>query len=108
MKRMSLLKNTVQEYEWGSRTAIAELMGKPTPSQKPQAELWMGAHPKAPSMVNVNGEWISLKTLIEENPQDCLGDVVSEKFNNRLPYLFKILAADKPLSIQAHPNLAQA
>jgi len=108
MKRIHLLKNTIQEYGWGSRTAIAELLGEPSPSQKPQAELWMGAHPKAPSMVERDGGWLSLITLIEENPTDILGESVAEKFDNQLPYLFKVLAASRPLSIQAHPTLEQA
>jgi mannose-6-phosphate isomerase len=108
MKQIRLLKNTIQEYDWGSHTAIAELLGEPSPSQKPQAELWMGAHPKAPSQVERDGRWSSLITLVEENPTDILGKSVAEKFNNRLPYLFKVLAASKPLSIQAHPTLEQA
>ncbi|MCK4466938.1 MAG: hypothetical protein KAU60_01150, partial [Desulfobacterales bacterium] len=103
MKTISILKNTVQEYAWGSYTAIAELLGKKSPSATPQAELWMGAHPKAPSMVKYGGKWISLLELIKNNPKDILGKEVAQKFNNTLPYLFKVLAAAKPLSIQAHP-----
>ncbi len=103
-----LLKNTIQEYDWGSRTAIAELLGDPTPSVTPQAELWMGAHPKAPSMVNLNDRWVSLKDLINTSPESFLGKAAAERYNNRLPYLFKVLAAAKPLSIQAHPDSAQA
>lgn len=108
MKNIGILNNTVQEYEWGSYTAIPELLGNDSPANTPQAELWMGAHPKAPSKVKLNGEWMSLMKLIEKNPKDILGKVVAEKYNNRLPYLFKVLAAAKPLSIQAHPSLAQA
>jgi mannose-6-phosphate isomerase len=108
MKSIGILKNTVQEYAWGSYTAIPELLGNDSPANTPQAELWMGAHPKAPSKVKLNGEWMSLMKLIEKNPKDILGKVVAEKYNNRLPYLFKVLAAAKPLSIQAHPSLAQA
>jgi mannose-6-phosphate isomerase len=108
MKTISLMKNTVQEYAWGSFTAIAELLGNAVPSKTPQAELWMGAHPKAPSMVTCDGRWISLPELIEKNPDHVLGKKVAEKFNNRLPYLFKVLAAAKPLSIQAHPSVDQA
>ncbi|QTA88530.1 mannose-6-phosphate isomerase, class I [Desulfonema magnum] len=108
MKRISVLKNTVQEYAWGSHTAMSELLGKKPPSDNPQAELWMGAHPKAPSRVKSGGKWISLSALIEKNPEDILGKAVAEKFNNKLPYLFKVLAAAKPLSIQAHPNQKQA
>jgi len=51
MKKICLMKNTIQEYAWGSHTAIADLLGNQSPSTKPQAELWMGAHPKAPSLV---------------------------------------------------------
>ncbi|MEA1947506.1 MAG: mannose-6-phosphate isomerase, class I, partial [Thermodesulfobacteriota bacterium] len=79
-----------------------------SPAKTPQAELWMGAHPKAPSMVKCDGNWISLFELIEKNPDHILGKKVAEKFNNRLPYLFKVLAAAKPLSIQAHPSIDQA
>lgn len=108
MTGICLLKNTIQEYAWGSYTAIPELLGHDSPAGIPQAELWMGAHPKASSMIKCNGEWRSLLELIEENPQDILGPKVAEKFENRLPYLFKVLAAAKPLSIQAHPSLSQA
>lgn len=108
METICILKNTVQEYAWGSYTAIAELLGKSSPSDVPQAELWMGAHPKAPSMVKYKGDMASLQELIKKHPDDILRKTVAEKFNNSLPYLFKVLAAARPLSIQAHPNLIQA
>lgn len=108
MKRISILKNTIQEYAWGSFTAIPELLGNPSPSQKPQAELWMGAHPKAPSLVNLYDKWIPLDKVIRADSLAVLGKAVSEKFHDCLPFLFKVLAADRPLSIQAHPNLIQA
>ena len=103
-----LLENTIQEYVWGSYTAIPELLGNDSPANTPQAELWMGAHPKAPSIVRCNGKWISLLELIEKNSHDILGKKVAQRFKNRLPYLFKVLAAAKPLSIQAHPSIEQA
>lgn len=102
------LKNTVQEYTWGSRTAIPELLGEKSPSEKPQAELWMGAHPKAPSQINVEGSFVSLNYFIKRHPEGILGEKVARKFNNQLPFLFKVIAAAKPLSIQAHPNRQQA
>lgn len=108
MNTIGILKNAVQEYAWGSHTAIPELFGMKAPSDRPQAELWMGAHPKAPSIVKCGDRWISLLELIEKNPKDILGDEVIEKFGNRLPYLFKILAVAKPLSVQVHPDLTQA
>jgi mannose-6-phosphate isomerase len=107
MKTIGILKNAIQEYAWGSLTAIPELLGQPV-TGTPQAELWMGAHPKAPSQVFHGGKWESLIQAIETQPVDVLGKEVAEKFRGKLPYLFKVLAAAKPLSIQAHPNLQQA
>ena len=108
MNTVKILENTIQTYAWGSRTAIADLLGEKSPSAEPQAELWMGAHPKAPSMVNVDGRRVALNEVIEQNPTAVLGQYPSERFKRRLPYLFKVLAAERPLSIQAHPNLSQA
>jgi len=108
MKKICILKNRVQEYAWGSRTAIPELLGTTSPADKPQAELWIGAHPKAPSQVLWNGSWKSLLELIQEYPEDILGKGVARRFSGKLPFLLKVLAADSPLSIQAHPNLRQA
>jgi mannose-6-phosphate isomerase len=106
--KISILKNTIQEYSWGSTRAIADLLGRKNPERKTQAELWMGAHPKAPSLVQHNGQWVSLPELIAKNPVDLLGKKVAQNFNDQLPYLFKVLAAAKPLSIQAHPDQKQA
>ncbi len=108
MNKIGILKNRIQEYTWGSYTAIPELLGAGSPSKKPQAELWMGAHPKATSLVKSNGSWVSLLELIEKNPEDILGEKVTAMFDNRLPYLLKVLAAARPLSLQAHPSLVQA
>ena len=108
MEIIGLLKNTIQEYAWGSPEAIPDLLGQENPGNKPQAELWMGAHSKAPSLVQYQGQWVSLLDLISKNPIDVLGKNAAKNFNNKLPYLFKVLAAAKPLSIQAHPNLHQA
>lgn len=108
MNHISFLRNVIQEYPWGSHTAIAELLGKPAPSPRPQAELWMGAHPKAPSQVAWKGQWVSLLELIRQHPQAILGPSVAARFDNQLPYLFKVLAAARPLSIQAHPTKTQA
>ena len=108
MRKIGLLKNSIQEYAWGSRTAIPELLGQSVPADKPQAELWMGAHPKAPSQVFADGLWRSLPEVIQESPEETLGQEVAVRFSNKLPFLFKVLAAAKPLSIQAHPNKEQA
>ncbi|MDY7038059.1 MAG: mannose-6-phosphate isomerase, class I [Thermodesulfobacteriota bacterium] len=108
MNKIAILKNPVLDYAWGSRTFIPQLTGEPHPAGKPLAELWMGAHPKAPSMVFMDGGWVSLLELIQNNPEDILGKSVAERFSNKLPFLFKVLAITKSLSIQAHPDMSQA
>lgn len=108
LDKIAPMKNPVQEYAWGSRTAIPSLLGLPVPSERPAAELWMGAHPKAPSQVRVGGAWQPLDQVIERDPAAILGQQAARQFSNNLPFLFKVLAADHPLSIQVHPNLDQA
>ena len=108
MKAIGLLQNTIQFYDWGSTSAIPLLLNQKNPAAKPWAELWMGAHPKAPSWLSCAGQRQSLIDWIRQYPDDILGRRTSEKFRNQLPYLFKVLAAAKPLSIQAHPDRAQA
>ncbi len=102
------MENTIQKYAWGSHTAIPQLLGEKVPSEQPWAELWMGAHPKSSSKIKNNGDWVSLFEIIANDSRNILGEKVAEKFKNRLPYLFKVLAAGKPLSIQAHPDRIQA
>lgn len=108
MKTIGRLRNPIQEYAWGSHTAIAELLDQPFPTKEPQAELWMGAHPKGPSTLYYGGKWTPLSQLLQEKPVEILGARIAKDFSNQLPFLFKILAAAKPLSIQAHPNQGQA
>jgi mannose-6-phosphate isomerase len=105
---ISLLKNPVQEYAWGSKTAIQSLLGRSESAGHPMAELWMGAHPKAPSKVLLGGEWKPLNEVIETNPESILGRRVAKSFSGKLPFLLKVIATAEPLSIQAHPNLEQA
>jgi mannose-6-phosphate isomerase len=102
------LENPVQYYAWGSKNAIADLTGRDLPSPKPEAELWMGAHPKAPSMVMSGEGTVALNELIARHPREILGEGVAREFAGQLPFLFKVLAADQPLSIQAHPDHDQA
>ena len=102
------LENVVQPYKWGSRTAIADMLGQPSPAPQPQAEMWMGTHPKGPSMVVAGDQKIPLQQLIDRQPVDILGRYVALRFGNALPFLFKVLAAAQPLSIQAHPSKRQA
>ncbi|WBQ03970.1 mannose-6-phosphate isomerase, class I [Kribbella sp. CA-293567] len=98
------LQNTVRDYAWGSRTAIPELIGM-EPDGRPQAEMWMGAHESAPSVLP-SGE--SLFDLVSADAEGVLGKETAAAFEGRFPFLAKILAAEQPLSIQAHPSREQA
>jgi mannose-6-phosphate isomerase len=101
---VELLRNAVRPYAWGSRTTIAELLGRPVPTPHPEAELWMGAHPGDPSRVGDR----SLLEIVDEDPTGQLGADCAGRWGNRLPFLLKILAAEEALSLQAHPSAAQA
>lgn len=101
------LDNPVRPYGWGSRTTIPELLGRP-PTGQPQAELWMGAHPGSPSTVRTRAGVIPLPDLLADDPVGQLGPAVVAEFGPRLPFLLKIIAADAPLSLQAHPDARQA
>ncbi|MDP2275943.1 MAG: mannose-6-phosphate isomerase, class I [Archangium sp.] len=101
---MERLDNVIQRYAWGSHTAIPMLLGQ-APDGGPQAELWLGAHPSAPSKVRSGG---TLEALIAHSPERLLGTASTRQFGPRLPFLLKVLAAGQPLSLQAHPSLMQA
>ncbi|MEU7753551.1 mannose-6-phosphate isomerase, class I [Micromonospora sp. NPDC049171] len=105
---MEPLYGPIRDYAWGSRSAIALLQGRVVPSAGPEAELWLGAHPGAPASVDRAGLRVSLCDLVRDEPGQWLGQRVSERFGSRLPFLLKVLAADAPLSLQAHPNAEQA
>ncbi|MFM9698091.1 mannose-6-phosphate isomerase, class I [Streptomyces europaeiscabiei] len=100
---MDRLDNTVRPYAWGSTTAIPQLLGV-APTGEPQAEMWMGAHPGAPSRTGRG----PLTEVIDEGPDRELGSRTVAKFGPRLPFLLKLLAAGAPLSLQVHPDLEQA
>ena len=100
---MRRLQNSVKTYAWGDALAIPRLLGVP-PTGEPQAELWLGAHRSGPSKVDGRG----LDALISENPTQMLGERSVAQFGPTLPFLLKVLAAAKPLSLQAHPSRAQA
>ena len=106
---MELLEPVTQPYAWGSHTAIAELQGRPVPTVLPEAELWMGAHPSAPSGVALpDGGHTTLDALIAADPVAELGPECVARFGGRLPFLLKVLAAEQALSIQVHPSRRQA
>ena len=79
------ITNTPRDYAWGSTTAIPSLLGMPV-TGLPQAELWLGTHPGSPA----------------RTPTGLLSELTT------LPFLLKVLAAAAPLSLQAHPTIAQA
>ncbi|HAS8431645.1 TPA: mannose-6-phosphate isomerase, class I [Vibrio vulnificus] len=99
------LENTIQNYSWGSRDAIKELFGIENPDNSPQAEIWMGAHPNGCSRKAETHELLS--DVINQNKVQSLGNYTKERFGE-LPFLFKVLAAEMPLSIQVHPSKSKA
>ena len=92
---------------WGSHSMLAQFQGRAVPTQAPEAELWFGAHPLAPSSIEADGLPHRLDTFISDHPSEQLGDHVARRFG-KLPFLLKVLAVDQPLSIQVHPSLEQA
>ncbi|HYN97718.1 MAG TPA: mannose-6-phosphate isomerase, class I [Pilimelia sp.] len=105
---MEPLVSPIRAYAWGSRTAIATLQGRPVPSPGPEAELWLGAHPGDPSALDRPAGRVSLADAVRAAPAELLGTDTAERFGPRLPYLLKFLAAEQPLSLQAHPDAEQA
>ena len=107
------LTNSVQNYAWGSATAIPDLLGVPADG-RPVAEMWLGAHALAPSQCVPDsvdgvgagdGVWpVALPDLLRGEPEALLGTSVVEEYGPRLPYLLKVLAAERPLSLQVHPR----
>ncbi|KRD47283.1 mannose-6-phosphate isomerase [Oerskovia sp. Root918] len=98
------LTPTLQSYDWGSRSALHSLLGLEQDGG-PLAEMWMGAHPKGPSSASADGgPSASLADLIRADPVAMLGQRVLDEYGPRLPYLLKVLAADRALSLQVHPQ----
>ncbi len=102
---MYRLQSQIRGYSWGSRDFIAKVQGRPYPTPGPEAELWIGAHPESPSAVDGAG---TLDQLVASAPESFLGAGSVDAFGPRLPYLMKLLAAQEPLSLQAHPDAEQA
>ena len=106
-----LMNNTIQHYSWGTTGAnafIPNFLGTNACSQKPFAELWIGAHSKAPSEIIDNDDIQKLDKYIRAYPEYSLGKRVSSIFNNTLPFMLKILSVKEALSIQVHPDNIQA
>ncbi len=101
---MQKLEGAMRAYPWGSHTLLAQLRGQHTPTEHPEAELWFGAHPSNPGTV----EGVPLSEIIANNPDTSLGSALRSAGCDTLPFLLKLLAADEPLSLQAHPSREQA
>ncbi|KAJ4376244.1 Mannose-6-phosphate isomerase [Neocucurbitaria cava] len=99
----------VNSYDWGKigKTSAAAKFAAATASdfsiqeEKPYAELWMGTHPSLPSKDLETKR--TLLDLVQDN-QALLSSDIAERYENKLPFLFKVLSINKALSIQAHPN----
>lgn len=102
------LEGTLRPYAWGSHTAIAAIQQRPYPTSEPEAELWFGAHPASPALLHLGGDRVPLDRAIREAPEAMLGAQAMARFGPQLPFLLKILAIERPLSLQAHPSADQA
>ena len=105
---MELLRGALRTYAWGSRTALAEFTGRPVPAAHAEAELWFGAHPGDPAWLETSHGEVSLLDAVVADPDGQLGPGSRARFGDVLPFLVKVLAADEPLSLQAHPSTRQA
>jgi mannose-6-phosphate isomerase len=108
VERIRRLAGTIQHYAWGSRHRLAALQGRPSPTPEPEAELWFGAHPLAPALVESDAGPVPLDAWIARDPERALGPRVVRRFGARLPFLAKLLAVERPLSIQVHPDAQRA
>jgi len=105
------LRNRIQHYDWGTKNGdafIPRFLGVPVVPDTPYAELWIGAHPSAPSEIDLDGRLSPLDDVIREFPLEILGEEVARRFGGTLPFLLKVLSAARALSIQTHPNREQA
>jgi mannose-6-phosphate isomerase len=105
------LYSKIQNYDWGTvneNAFIPNLLGSKPVKDLPYAELWIGAHPKASSEILINEKKYSLNEIIANHPDEILGNEIADKFENKLPFLLKVLSSARALSIQTHPNKEQA
>ena len=87
----------LKPFAWGQTDSLPRLLGLES-THEPVAEAWFGAHESSPSAIDGGGD---LATHIANDPEGTVG-------GGTLPYLLKVLAIASPLSIQVHPNTAQA
>ena len=103
MNKFYKIKGEIQNYEWGGKSFIPNLISENINKNYSYAEYWLGAHLKAPSKVFTEKGIISLDLFLNENPKETLGKQVAKNFG-KLPYLFKVLDVREMLSIQVHPS----
>ncbi|HST86344.1 MAG TPA: mannose-6-phosphate isomerase, class I [Kineosporiaceae bacterium] len=102
------MRNPIQGYDWGSTSALAMLQSR-IPEGGPEAELWMGAHPAGASdLLVADGAQISLPEAVDHFPEAVLGRATLDRFGPRLPFMLKVLAIARPLSVQVHPDATRA
>ena len=101
---MERLDGARQSYDWGSTTAIPEMLGLESDGA-PWAEQWYGAHPAGPTRL---ADGRTLAALLASDPGRLLGEDVVRRFGPQLPFLLKVIAPDRALSLQVHPSLEQA
>lgn len=99
------LRGAYQHYAWGGTQFLAELTERPDLVGQPSAELWFGDHPAAPAQV-YDGEWQALNQWLPQHQQ--VFAKTTAQAPQQLPFLLKLLDVAAPLSIQVHPNKAQA
>lgn len=105
---MDLLEPVLFTDAWGSHVSIASLQGRAIPSAEPESELWMGAHESGPCGITRDGVATTLADVIRADPDRELGPECAADFEGRLPFLLKVLAPGRAISIQSHPTAAQA
>ncbi len=93
------LSNTPRPYEWGDSHSLSTWQGRP-PASGPEAELWLGTHPGSEAQV--------VSSRAGETSEPLSSWLAHQGLGSELPFLTKLLAAGKPLSIQVHPTKAQA
>lgn len=104
---MDRLSPVVFNDAWGSHVAIASLQGRDIPTERPESELWMGAHESGPAGTSRPGS-PDLAQVVRADPCRELGERCVARHGERLPFLLKVLAPGRAISIQAHPTAAQA
>ncbi|KGN29809.1 hypothetical protein N802_10390 [Knoellia sinensis KCTC 19936] len=105
---MDLLEPVLFTDAWGSHVSIASLQGRSIPSAEPESELWMGAHESGPCGITRDGVATTLADVIRKDPEGEMGAECCAAYEGRLPFLLKVLAPGRAISIQAHPTAEQA